>query len=241
MEIHLTTTEKDIQLPILPPSFEVQDKQNNEIVTIHTVGEVNLLGKSGLREISIGSIFPANDYSWQQIPAAMKPYDYVDNLKKWKDTGTIIELTITDTNINWNVTIEQLSYSEDDVTGDLNYTLQLKEYRTLTRVDKVAKSTKATTTSKPKKTKYKIKKGDTLKKIAKKKMGASKYSTTIYKKNKKVIENAVKKYVKKYNKAVKKYNKKHAKKKKYLKWKNSKKGKRLIVGTVIVIPPKPKK
>ena len=227
-------------MPILPPSFEVQDKQNNESVTIHTVGEVNLLGMSGLREISISTLYPANDYEWQQTPTEMKPYDFVDELKKWKDTRTIIELTVTDTNINWDITIEQLTFSEDDVTGDLNYTLQLKEYRTLTRVDKVAKSTGSKSSNKSKKKKYKIKKGDTLKKIAKKKMGASKYSKTIYKKNKKVIEAALKKYVKKYNKAVKKYNKKHSKKKKYLKWKNSKKGKRLIPGTVIIIPPKPK-
>lgn len=238
MEIHLTTKSYDMILPVLPASFEVSNSQNNEIVTVHTVGEVNLLGKTGLKTIDLSSFFPNQEYNFANNKNLKKPYDYIKQLTKWKETGAILDLTITSTDISFDVTIEQLTYGEDDVTGDVNYTISLKEYKTLVRSNK----TKSSGTSKKNSIiKYKVKKGDTLKKIAKKKMGATKYSKTIYKKNKKAIEAALKKYVKAENKRRKKYNKTHKQKKKLLKWKSSKKGKRLIAGTVLVIPPKPKK
>lgn len=48
MEIHLFDSATDIQLPVLPESFELTDTQNNETVTVHSFGEVNLIGKRGL-------------------------------------------------------------------------------------------------------------------------------------------------------------------------------------------------
>lgn len=229
MEIHLTAGKNDLRLPVLPEKFEVQSTQSNETVTVHTVGEVNLLGTSGLKTMDLSSFFPNQDYNFAYNVGRKQPYEYINQLAKWKDNGTILELTITDTNINFDVTIESLTYSESDVTGDVNYSIQLKEYRTLKRINRTSKGGSSN--------KYKVKKGDTLKKIAKKTMGKASYSKKIYKKNKKVIEAAVKKYVKKENARRKKYNKKHPKKKKkLLKWKSSNKGKRLIPGTVLIIP-----
>lgn len=224
MEIHLKTNQLDLRLPVVPASFEVQDSQKNDTVTVHNTGEVNLLGRTGLRTISIQTMWPNRKYSWSD-ETQYKPYEAMKILKRWKDTNTTPVLYITDTDISWHVSIEEMSYSEDDVTGDLSYTLSLKEYKAVTR-----RITKKTTT-----VKYKVKKGDTLKKLAYKYLGASKYSKQIYKANKRAIENALKKYVKSYNKKIKKYNKKHAKKKKKLKWRNSANGKRLIKGTALVI------
>lgn len=243
MKIVLTTTERSIELPVLPAKIEVQSGQNNETVTIHTVGEVNLLGKSGLKTIELSSFFPNQDYIFANNSGRLEPYTYIDILTEWKEKNVIIELTITDTNINFDTTIESLSYSEDDVTGDVNYTISLKEYRSLTRPDRSDKSVKSGSGSagSGSKVKYKVKKGDTLKKIAKKYMGKTSYSKKLYTINKKAIESALKKYVKKENKKIKKYNKTHTPKKKLITWKTSKKGKHLIPGTVLVIPAKPKK
>jgi nucleoid-associated protein YgaU len=182
MEIHLYSESEDMQLPVLPASFEVSDDQNNETVVIHTQGEVNLLGKSGLRTMEITSMFPANDYAWLDVDAD-EPFSYIDTLKKWKDDGKIIGLHITDTDIKWNVTIESLKYSEDDATGDVSYTISLKEYRSLeVRVTKKIKTIN-----------YTVKNGDTLAKIAYKYLGATKYKKQIYEQNKKVIEKMAKK------------------------------------------------
>lgn len=233
MEIHLTSSKKDLRFPVLPDKFEVQSSQQNETVTVHTVGEVNLLGKRGLKTIELSSFFPNQNYSFSYNKNRKEPYKYIKLLTTWKDKGTILDLTITETNINFDVTIESLVYSENDSSGDVNYTISLKEYRALTRTNKHDKGAGSG--------KYKVKKGDTLKKIAKKTMGKASYSKKIYGKNKKTIENAVKKYVKKENAARKKYNKKHSPKKKMLNWKNSQKGKRLIPGTILIIPQVSKK
>ena len=77
--------------------------------------------------------------------------------------------------------------------------------------------------SKPKT--YTVKKGDTLKKIAKKYLGSASKSKDLYKKNKKVIENAFKKWKKEQNK----------KKKGSVKAKNSQNGKYLVKGTKLVL------
>lgn len=224
MEIHLKANKLDLELPVIPESFEIQDQQNNETVTIYNSGEINLLGKTGLRTITLSTLWPRYKYSWSKR-TSLRPYQAMKLLKSWKDNNVICQLFITDTDIRWNVSIEKMTYSESDATGDINYTLELKEYKTLKR--RVTKITKTI--------KYTVKKGDTLKKIAYKYLGASKYSKKIYSQNKRAIEKALKNYVKKYNKKVKKYNRKHHKKKKKLKWKNSSRGKRLIVGTKLVI------
>lgn len=225
MEIHISTSIKDIRLPVLPESFEVSDKQNNEVVTVQTTGEVNLIGKTGLRTVDITSIFPAQEYLWSDVHDAEKPYEYINQLKAWKDAGTILSLHVTDTNISWNVSIEELKYSENDATGDVNYTISFKEYRSV-----AGRITKKTAT-----TKYTVKSKDTLKKLAYKYLGATKYSSTIYTQNKNAIEKAWTKYRNKKNKEIKAYNRKHSKKKALIKDKTSKKGAHLVKGTKLVI------
>ena len=106
----------------------------------------------------------------------------------------------------------------------MNYSLDLKEYVTLTASQKKSKSTVKRTEKKKPKT-YTVKKGDTLKKIAKKYLGSASKSKDLYKKNKKVIENAFKKWKKEQNK----------KKKGSVKAKNSQNGKYLVKGTKLVL------
>ena len=55
MEIHIVKDDIDMRIPVLPQSFEISDSQNNESVTIHTMGEINLLGTSGLKTVDLSS------------------------------------------------------------------------------------------------------------------------------------------------------------------------------------------
>lgn len=244
MEIHLRYGDVDLELPVLPQSIELSSDSGNEQTTIHTTGEITLIGKPKLSQITIESTFPASRRTYQNVAELRPPYEYVDLLKEWKDSGCVLRLIITSTNITTLCTIETLSYGEEDATGDVEYKMDLKEYREhpmdASNVPSNTTSSRSGASSSAKSGKtYTVKKGDTLKKIAKKKMGKTKYSKKLYKANKKVIEAAWKKYRKKRNKEIKRWNKKHPNnKKKLLKDTTSKKGKHLVVGTKLTIPKK---
>ena len=50
-------------------------------------------------------------------------------IKDWMDTGEILRFIITDTEINFQVRISDFQYSQQDGTGDIYFTINLKEYR----------------------------------------------------------------------------------------------------------------
>jgi nucleoid-associated protein YgaU len=211
MEIWLKKSEADkIRLPVLPDSFEVTDAMNNVSVTLHALGEVSLKGTRGLLALPLASFFPAQEYAFlNYTDGLLTPYEYVDKIRSWLDK--VIQVIITDTNINFKAKIERFAYGEDDSTGDVAYSLDLKEHREISFGKK--------RTAKDAAGSYKVKKGDTLKGVAKKTTGSASNSGAIYKANKAVIEKAAKKH----------------------KRKSSKKGKYLYAGTKLVIPAKLKK
>lgn len=120
-----------IQLPIPPPEYKVSVANNNSIININDVGELNMIGKTGLVSISFESCFPATDYYFCQCRPTQKPIAYVRQLLSWKDSGNPMRFAVTGTKINNPFVIENLEYSQNDGTDDINFTLNLKEYRFL--------------------------------------------------------------------------------------------------------------
>jgi LysM repeat protein len=211
MEIWLKLKESDkIRLPVLPESFEVTDTMNNVTLTLHSLGEINLKGTRGLLSLPLSSFFPAQTYDFlNYTDGLLAPYEYVDKIRSWLEK--VIQVIITDTNINFKARIESFTYGEDDRTGDVAYTLNLKENREVSFGKK--------RTSKDAGGSYKVKKGDTLKSIAKQMTGSASNSGALYTANKSAIEDAAKKH----------------------KRESSKKGEYLYSGTELVIPAKLKK
>lgn len=197
MQIWLKKNGSGFRLPVLPPSIEVTSPQLNETVTLVTGGERTLIGKKGLRTITLQSFFPAQNYDFCQFKVTKKPYEYMKKLESWK--GSILTLTITGTNINFSCTIESLTYGENDGTKDVNYSMELKEYIPLkpsrTKEKQIENkfmdtfsAFKGERETKEVKTKtYVVKKGDTLTSIAKKETGKSSNWRAIYNQNKEVI------------------------------------------------------
>jgi len=197
MEIWLKHSASDqILLPVTPEEFHITEKSENTTVVVNSLGEINLLGKRGLKEGSISSFFPNQDYPFAN--GDDDPYDYVEKILKWKESGTTVRLLIGgDTNIL--VAIETFEYGEQDGSGDVYYTLTFKEYREIELKKKPKKKKKKNKKSKKKKRKskskkssksYKTKKGDTLRKIAKKHYGDSSKYKKIYNANKGKLKNA---------------------------------------------------
>lgn len=181
MEIYLKENNSiGFQLPVLPESIPILNTFNNTTVNIPTKGDINMIGTKGLREVTLTSFFPAQDYEFNQCER-LEPEEYVTLIESWM--GKVIRLIVTDV-INMEVTIE--SFNKTYADNDIKYELSLKEYKRLEY-----QSTKSSKTIN-----YTIKSNHTtlhgLKLIAKKYLGTSSKSSSIYKYNKSAIEAAAK-------------------------------------------------
>ena len=201
MEFWLKKSNSDkIMLPVNPESFAFTEKHNNTSVNVNSIGEVNLLGKRDLKTGTISSHFPKRDRNYANNSGRQAPYTYINKLLSWKSSGKPVQLIITGTKINFQVTIETLKYGEQDGTGDVYYDLTLKEYRAVeikkTKLKKTKKKKTTKKKSKPKrpaakkKTKtYTVKSGDCLWNIAKRFYGNVAQYTKIYNANRGKIKN----------------------------------------------------
>lgn len=180
------------QLPITPADYKISVAHNNTVVNVVTLGDINLIGKTGLRELSLSSFFPARVYNFSNYKEEKDPKDYVNMLETWRLAGDVIRVIITGV-LNMEVTIERFEYGEQDATGDIYYTLALKEYKRpkiqgshASRL-MVTRATKSPTTSS--KRTYTVQKGDSLWKISKQFYGDGAQYNKIYNANSSKISN----------------------------------------------------
>lgn len=200
MEMWIKNDEEELRLPVLPSSFEMSCVRNDETVTINSLGEINLLGKRGLRSISISSLFPKQQYDFSE-KVEYEPYEYVKKIKTWLNTGDVVIFKITGAKVNLNCVIESFTYGENDGSGDVSYTIDFKEYRYIKKkkvkkqklISKTSKKVRTTDTKRASKKlrtiEHIVKSGDTLPKIAKKHTGSSSNWRAIYNQNREIIGN----------------------------------------------------
>lgn len=181
------------QLPVNPSQFVVTVANKNTVINVINIGDINLIGKTGLREISLSSFFPAKVYNFSNNANEKNPLDYVNRIETWRNAGEPIRVIISDV-LNMECTIESFSYGEQDATGDIYYSVALKEYKKPEiKSNKSSGNSKSARTTKPASTNsgksYTVKSGDCLWKIAKQFYGDGAKYTKIYEANKDKISN----------------------------------------------------
>lgn len=196
MEIWLKQGEEELRLPVLPTSYELNYSHNNTETNISNFGTINIIGKRNLATASLDTFFPKQKYGFVQYKNFPCPKDCIKLIKSWMNNP--IRYIVTGS-INLLMTIEEFSYSEQDSSGDVYFSLSLKEYRipkvketkNKKTTDKSSKKvTQKTTKRESKKVKsstYIVKKGDTLSCIAKKMTGTASNWRAIYNQNKDLI------------------------------------------------------
>lgn len=239
-KVSLINGKKRIVFPITPESFEVTDSWQNEELNINKLGLITMIGKRGLRSLTISSFLPKQSYPFinsggtvygkastksqkesladKKLKGYKDPWGVIRMLQSWR--GKVLTLFISNTEklVSWPCVIDgDFTYGQKDASGDVYFTITFKEYKKT----KTKRSVK-----KPVHDKvdslisglpgsldyYETKKGDTINKICRKFFGNTKKKKTLYKKNKKTIDKAFKKYMKKMSK---KEQQKYKKKSKY--------------------------
>lgn len=118
-----------LQLPVPPSSYSLKLGNNNTIINVESVGELNILGESKLSEISFESFFPAQEYEFCAYSDIPTPFEFVTQIKAWNKSKKPIRVILTGTDINDLFSIESFEYGEKDGTGDVYFTLGLKQYK----------------------------------------------------------------------------------------------------------------
>lgn len=209
MEIWLKGS-KNLRIPVLPASYQVSSSQKDTTVDINAVGEVDLGGKDCLRTISFSSFFPKQyDPDYCETRNIRSPSSYVQLVEKLKRAGTV-RLLMTGTPIRMRCRIVSFDWSEDDGTGNINYTISLKEHRNISigtstvvtlaeaqgatgensgetiALDGITSATARTEPDRNTNATYVVKAGDSLASIARKLTGSADESA-IYQQNKEAI------------------------------------------------------
>lgn len=119
-----------VQLPVVPPEFNVSLDQNHENFNSISQGDLRLIGDVGLKGISFSSFFPLdNDNNAPYIRSTQWfGHTYVDIFEAMMKRKLPVRLTITDTKINLPMTIDKFDYTVGK-SGDVDYTMTLTEFR----------------------------------------------------------------------------------------------------------------
>lgn len=197
-----------VLLPVTPEAMKVKITNKNKTVTLINDGEVNILKRAGLSEISFTALLPSVKYPFSQYQNGFQGANYY--LSKFESLKTGLkpfkfQVIRGDGSFDttFTVSLEEYTIDEDaDKYGrDVFVTITLLQYqqyvtKTITFQSQGAATvndTRDTSTKKAEVT-YTVKSGDSLWAIARTKLGRGSRYPEIYNLNKDVIESTAKKY-----------------------------------------------
>lgn len=204
IEIWLNQADDKFRFSVIPPTIGISSGISTSSSSIIKTGELVAFAGRKLSTFDIDCFFPNQDYNFCEYYGFPKPYECVDKLKKWMDEGWILRLIVTETNINMECIITDLDYEEKDATGDVYYSLSLKEYRrfkisladipgnnenTSQKPNESSNQNTNSTGQQQQQRTHVVKKGDTLWGLAKKYYGSGSKYPVIFNANKNLINN----------------------------------------------------
>lgn len=124
--------EKLVQLPVNPEDVTITGGANNSTSDTVGQGEINDLGFPTLKELTISSFFPKSYNGELYINTGgdfRDPDYYIKFFEDIKKARELFRVIITDINVNMLVSIENFEYTYQYGTDDVDYSLELKEYK----------------------------------------------------------------------------------------------------------------
>ncbi|VHU89962.1 cell wall hydrolase [Clostridioides difficile] len=204
-----------VQLPIAPPKLEVKVTNKNKTVDLINVGEVNILKKEGLSEISFEAEFTHNKLPFYRgtfrdvqfflsklelLKTDCKPFQFIVS----REMGGKVLF-----NTNMKVSLEEYNIVEDADNGsDVKVAIKLKQYRDYSTKKLVPATPEKTnygrtptpvmkpkefrpdSSNKPNGKTYTVKAGDSLWSICQKQLGNGSLYKKVYELNKTMMDKA---------------------------------------------------
>lgn len=121
-----------VQLPVNPEGITIQSDASNKTSDTTGQGEINDIGFSKLKELTISSFFPKRNGGELYINTSgdfRDPDYYINFFEGIKRDREPFRLIITDLDINMLMSIETFSYTYQYGTDDVVYQLGVKEYK----------------------------------------------------------------------------------------------------------------
>ena len=200
-------------LPVAPSKLTISIDNKNKTLVLINDGEVNILKKPGLTDISFTALLPQTKYPFAVYKNGFQKADvFLDKLEQLKTSQKPFQFIVSrtfpngkllfDTNIK--VSLEDYKIIEDKKNGfDVNVEVKLKQYRdygtkTVNVTIKQSKPVATVQNTRPAESSpapkvtaksYTVAKGDTLWAIAKKYYGDGSKYTKIFEANKGVLKN----------------------------------------------------
>ena len=128
-----------ILLPVAPPELQIKVNNQNRTVSLINFGEINVLRKEGLRDISFTCLIPQIEYPFAVYMDGFKPaLFFLDAFKELKESQEPFQFLVTRFKngellfeSNYKVSLEYHVVTEDweNNTFDLEVEIVLKEFR----------------------------------------------------------------------------------------------------------------
>lgn len=205
MDIYLSEVSNkgsDFTFPALPEKIRVKNGTRYQSYDIIGKGTVKVPKGMDAGTISWSGVF----YGVTKKHEAMirewtSPSDCKKTLNKWMEDGTVLRLLVTETNINFDITISDFEYEETGAFGNAEYSIEFvmnKDLKVYTaselKIAAFVKKTVVRSTPAPSNT-YTVVSGDNLWSIARKFYGGSGSDwKKIYDANVDTIESTARRY-----------------------------------------------
>lgn len=200
--------------PVAPSKLQLKIQNENKTLTLINEGEVNILKKAGLTDISFDLLLPNVKYPFATYKSGfVNAKVFLEQLEKMKSSKEPFQFIVTRTlpngkmlfDTNMKVSLESYDIKEDSKQGfDVTVSVKLKQYREFgtktcnitfagTKPKATVQPARPASPASPAPTQnqtYTVKKGDCLWNIAKKFYGNGAKYTTIFNANKGKIKNA---------------------------------------------------
>ncbi|MED4377990.1 LysM peptidoglycan-binding domain-containing protein [Schinkia azotoformans] len=117
------------RLPVNPEKVNVKIDGDGETFQIAKLGSVNVPKDVELKEFSLESFFPSQNYHFLETDFH-EPSFYIEKLENWMEQKEPIRYIYVNGSftINELVTIESFQYDESFGSGDVNFSLSLKKF-----------------------------------------------------------------------------------------------------------------